>query len=491
MIILILLLMQISLLPKQIQLKNLIEDSEYELIGYGGARGGAKSHAIRELAILFGYKYGTKSLIFRRYSQELLENHVYPLFKQHPELRKYFNKTEKVLYDNNGNPIVKMGYADSEDDIHKFQGTEYDIVFIDEATQCTQPMIEFLRTSNRTTNSSLQKAKMVLTMNPGGVGHAYIKRLFIDKIYQDNENPDDYVFIQSHVWDNVYWLWQYIQEKNISVKNYYHDLSEKQRKELCLEHSSYAKNLASLPEELKLAYLYGDWEIFGGMFFKEFNKNRQVIKPFEIPTEWKLISSIDPGFSSPCSFGLTAQDFEKNIYRIATYYEAGKNPEQHAKDIVGFLNSELIQKLTGGKKPELNISGRDAWARRDRYSILASEKTFADVFLEHGLHLTPAVTDRIPGWWAWKSLFPDRYLLFKSLNEPLLKQMTSIESDPKNVEDIQGKGNDREVEDHAIDEQRYGIMSLYTPIKKSSEPDANPGRDDTQRDNFTNPYSKY
>lgn len=464
---------KIKLLPKQKVLKNLIQGNTASWIGYGGARGGAKSYAVRELALFFGFhkKYKLKSLIFRRFSKELLNNHILPLYNSHPKVMTLFNKSEKILYDEQKNPVISFGYADSESDIYTFQGMEYDLIFIDEATQCTENQINFLRTTNRTTKSGF-KPKMILTMNPGGVSHAFIKRIFVDKIFRGNENSTDYKFIYSHLWDNVYWVLQKLAEHGYTVDDYYKKWNEEQRRNFCLSYSDYASKLAGLPHELKLAYLYGDWNIFGGSFFKGFDPSKQIIAPFLIPKEWKLTASIDPGFSSPCSFGLTARDFEGNYYRIYTYYEKEKSSPEHRNAIVSLLKDpkSVVNKLTGGKMPDIFVAGRDAFAKKDRYAIISSEKTFADLFADDGFYLIPAFTDRKQGWWAWKSLFSDtlaepKYFIFSGFNNSLIDEINSAVSDNKEPEDLSGKGNDPSVSDHALDEQRYGLMALFKPVK--------------------------
>jgi phage terminase large subunit len=457
--------LRIDLQPKQKELYRIIKDTDYSFIGYGGSNGGAKSHAIRDVnLILCLQNRKINTLIFRRLANDLLENHINPFFAKYPAMRKYFNKTEKIIYFPNGS-LTKFGYADSEDDIYSFQGKEYDYIYIDEATHCTQEMIQFLRTRNR--SKILKKAKMVCTMNPGGIGHAYIKRIFIDKDYQENENPADYYFLPAKIYDNVIWSLNALHQQNISVSEYY-SWNDEKRRDFTYRHSDYAKALAALPEQLKLAYLEGDWDVFGGMFFKGFDIKSQAVEPFETDPNWKLIGSLDPGFSSPCSFGLTAEDYKGNLYRIYTYYEAGRNAQDHADAIWQLLNSKtsILYPILKGKKPNMIVAGHDAWAKKDRFSIIANELTFEDVFRAKGLYLTKAVTDRIPGWWAWKSYIPNRYFIFNRFNKPLIEQMSAVVSDKKDVEDIQGKGNDPAVEDHSLDEARYSIMSLFKPKER-------------------------
>ena len=52
-----------------------------------------------------------------------------------------------------------------------------------------------ITTSVRTTRRDWQ-VRFYYTCNPGGVGHAYIKRLFIDRRYKEGERPEDYRFIR-------------------------------------------------------------------------------------------------------------------------------------------------------------------------------------------------------------------------------------------------------------------------------------------------------
>ena len=455
--------------PKQLELMNVIERSnKYEMLGFGGARGGAKSHGIRDLAIYFGYKYNIQSLIFRRLRDDLMKNHVYPLLKLHPELRPYFNKTEMILYNRIGNPIIKFDYAEREEEIEKVgQGTEYPLVFIDEATQSTQGMIEYLTTCNRDSRELLPSIpKTILTMNPGGVGHAFCKRIFVDKQYLGNEEPGTYYFIHAHVWDNIMWCMPELKKQNITINEYYYDWTEEQRKDFTIKYSTYAKRLSRLPQDKMLAALYGDWEVFGGMFFKHFSKD-QVIKPFRIPEGWELGASMDPGFASPLSFGLMAKDYKGNIYRIATYYNIDKIPN-HARAIKDWLTKDdsPLYPYLKGRMPDWIVSGLDAFSKLQKNSIVSSEDTVEDYFNEVGLYLERANTARIPGWWKVKGLIPERLFIFEGLNEPLITQITSVESDKKVVEDIQGRGNNPDVEDHALDEIRYGIQRIYTPAEE-------------------------
>ena len=431
------------------------------------------SFGVRQLAIYLSRKYKIPVLVLRRYRDDLLKNHIYPLLRTYPFLDKYFNKTELILFDENKRVLIKFDYAETEDDIYKVaQGTEYPIIFVDEATQLPQFSLEYIKTANRDAGGLFPKReKIIYTANPGGISHAYLKRIFVDKIYQANEKAEDYYFIQSHVWDTVFWSVKQLYKQGFTVDDYYYNWTEKQRIEFTMKYSTYAKTLAGLPEQLKMAYLFGDWNVFGGMFFKDFSTQLEVIDPFPIPEGWPLVGCLDPGFASPLSYSLLTKDYKGNVITIASYYKVDKIPN-HVQEIKNWLsnpNSPIYPYLRG-RQPDYTVAGRDAFSKLDKNAMMSNEDTLEFYFNNAGIPLirgNDGAHTRVPNWWTWKGLIPLRYFIFKNLgNENLITQMASIESDKNNPEDIKGCGNDTNVEDHAVDANKLGIAALITPRKK-------------------------
>ena len=147
-------------------------------VGFGGARGGGKSWAVRTKAKLLALRFpGIKILIIRRTYPELLNNHINILM---PELKgaARYNKSEKVFNFACGSTI-KLGYCANDGDLLQYQGTEYDVIFFDEATQLTAYQMKTITACLRGVNSFPKR--VYYTCNPGGVGHQYIKRIFIDR----------------------------------------------------------------------------------------------------------------------------------------------------------------------------------------------------------------------------------------------------------------------------------------------------------------------
>ena len=129
---------------------------------------------------------------------------------------------------------LELGYCDNEGDVSRYQGAEYDVVGFEEATLFPEEWIVMITTSVRTTRRDWQ-VRFYYTCNPGGVGHAYIKRLFIDRRYKEGERPDDYRFIRATVLDN---------------------------KVLMEADPGYIDRLRALPPAKRRAHLEGDWSVY-------------------------------------------------------------------------------------------------------------------------------------------------------------------------------------------------------------------------------------
>ena len=168
-------------------------------VGYGGARGGGKSHVLRIKALGGALTYpDIRILIVRREYPELEQGIIIPMRKMIPaELATYNGGMHMFTFYNGA--IIKFGHYGSGDDV-EYQGQEYDWIFIDEATQFTEEQFRTLGACLR--GATKIPRRMYLTCNPGGIGHAWVKRLFIDREYQDGEKEKDYTFIHATVDDN-------------------------------------------------------------------------------------------------------------------------------------------------------------------------------------------------------------------------------------------------------------------------------------------------
>lgn len=233
-------------------------------VAYGGARGGGKSWALREKAKRLALKWpGIRILIIRKNLDDLRQNHINPLRHEIPEAVARYRELDKTFYFANGSTL-KMAYFKTDHDADKFQGQEYDIIGIDEATQLLEHTFVVLKACLRGANNFPKR--IYLTCNPGGVGHAWVKRLFIERDFLPNENGDDYAFIQALVDDNP---------------------------KLNRADPHYMRQLEELPEELRRMWRYGDWDVVVGQYFNEFRREQHVMEPRRIPSRWRRYRAID------------------------------------------------------------------------------------------------------------------------------------------------------------------------------------------------------
>ncbi|MBR2474833.1 MAG: phage terminase large subunit [Clostridia bacterium] len=409
-------------------------------VGYGGARGGGKSWVVRDKAKRLCLHYpGIKTLVIRRTYPELVNNHVTPLKKDIPIAVAKYNKTDKEFWFRNGSTI-KFGYCNNEGDLLQYQGAEYDVIFIDEATQLPELWVKEIVACCRGVNNFPKR--VYYTMNPGGASHGYFKRIFIDRKYEKGENPSDYFFIQALVTDN---------------------------KALMKSQPEYIQQLEALPPKLRKAWLEGDWDIFEGQFFEEFTDRPEnyhtkqwthVIKPFDIPDGWKIYRSFDWGYNKPFSCGWWAVDYDGVIYRILELYGCKETPNEGVKWTPPQVFAEIHRIETEhrwlrGKKIQ-GIADPAIWDAETGESI-------AEVAAKHQVYFTPGDHKRLPGWMQVhyrlcfdENGFPMMYIFDNC--KAFIRTIPLLQYDEHRVEDLDSDG-----EDHVADEVRYFCMSR--PIK--------------------------
>lgn len=416
-------------------------------IGFGGARGGGKSWAVRTKAKLLAVRYpGIEILIVRRTYPELVRNHIKYLRKDLLGVAKY-NDKDKVFKFKNGSAINFM-YCANDADLDVLQGAEYDVIFFDEATQLSEFQMKSIVACLRGANEFPKR--VYYTCNPGGQGHAYIKRIFIDRKYEEGEDPEDYIFIQSLVTDN-----------EVLLKS----------------QPDYVKQLDALPPKLRKAWRDGRWDVFEGAYFEEFRATpdkemcitagitveeaaedgrwTHVIKPFEIPKDWKIFRSYDWGYVKPFSCAWWAVNYEDVAFRILELYGCTGVPNEGLK----WSNKVQFDKIAEIEREHPWLAGKQIRGVADP-SIWDGSRgiSAAEEAEKHQLWFEPGINDRIPGWMQVRERlkfdengYPMMY--FFDNCKAAIRTMPLMMYDEHIPEDL-----DSDLEDHACDEIRYFCM---------------------------------
>lgn len=416
--------------PQEKQLKFFSAKEKY--VAYGGARGGGKSWALRRKMILMCLRYhGLSVLIVRKSYAELRENHIRPMCAELCDVADYIDSRKTFEFKNGSH--IKMGYCDSESDVDRYQGQEFDIIALDEATQLTEYQFQTFKGCLRGANSFPKR--IYITCNPGGVGHGWVKRLFIDREYREGENGEDYSFIPASVYDN---------EALLSLD------------------PDYVNRLKSLPPALRDAWLYGKWDAFAGQFFPEFDMSLHTVEEYAVPPEWQRYCAIDYGLDMLAAvFVALTPDGNAVVY-----------DEVYEKDLIVSEAAKRIKEKSEGVCQF--IAPSDLWSRQKD-----SGKSIYELFCENGVYLTKISPERVQSFLClkeWLKPLSDengkrksRMVIFRRCAN-LIRCLPQLLHDPQKPGDASTKPHEIT---HAPDALRYFASSrafYLQPHEKKEKP---------------------
>ena len=380
---------------------------------------------------------------------------------------------------------IFLRYMQYELDVHKYQGREFQYVGFDELTHFTEFQYTYMFSRCRSSAEGLL-CYMRASANPGGTGHAWVKRRFITgtpphkdrrykkRFFKRKRDPETGQFVEvvAHSKDPMAYSRAFMPANrfdNPSIQDV----------------SMYETQIRAMSDPvLAESILTGNWDLFSGLYFTKFSPQVHVIKPFEIPRWWTKIVGIDWGFAAPCAVIWMAIDDSKppNTYRYDEIYVSEMVPGKVA---------ELIKKHNGRNncgEPSWYYGGRDMWTKnplswRREETPAYTPHTIVNAFADEGIVVTLANQDRKQGWalmhrqMDWDGeINPDgtmeysvndvgivkepNYYLIEGKCPHLQTQLTDAVRDEKNVEDIDGN-----IEDHALEADRYADMHLMSSMK--------------------------
>jgi len=418
--------------PQPKQLEFMAATTRY--VCYGGARGGGKSHAIRMKSYVMALKYsGINILIVRRTYPELYENHIRPMIEMTVDVAKYVDKSKTLTFVNKSR--IKFGYCNGDFDVEQYQGQEYDVLFIDEATHFTEYMFDWLNATVRGVNDFPKRT--YLTCNPGGVGHSWVKEKFV------NSTRTDSTFIFATVDDNAI-----LKKKD----------------------PGYLKMLEALPEGLREAWLKGNWDSFVGQYFRMWNREIHVMEPFEVPSHWRRYRALDYGLDM-LAVVWVAIDEDNNAYVYKELHESNLNIYDAAQRIHEVNGDNGIN----ADKIYETLAPGDLFARSQ-----VNGKTVDEMFRSAGVSFTKASNERVAGWQAlaeWLRVEnigngvagTSRMKVFNNCHN-LIRCLPQLQADERNPTDCATRPHEIT---HVCDALRYFAITYSrksNPPKKETDP---------------------
>ena len=172
--------------PKQMEANDVINKKKFVL--YGGAMGGGKSFLLRWklLSILLAHAARGKPNItvglFCEDYPALQDRHISKIKNEFPEWLGTYRGDDHnfILKPEFGGGVIAFRNLDKAE---KYQSVEFAAIGVDELTKISEEDFIDLRTRLRW--PGIDNPKFIGATNPGGTGHLWVKRLWIDRQFPE------------------------------------------------------------------------------------------------------------------------------------------------------------------------------------------------------------------------------------------------------------------------------------------------------------------
>lgn len=458
-------------------------NAPYTRIGFGGPKGGGKSYGARGISFTLTYKIPIVVVLIRSRLKTLDRNHIIPAKN---ELREFidagfvdYNAKEKIFYMPSGGMVQYMHCA-TEKDVDQFDGVSADLYIFEEAGHFSKTMIDGIIKNNRASDIAINRGakyrpRSLFTFNWGGPGHNYLRRVFWDRIYTENEKPDQFFFIFADI---------------------------RQNRALLDRNPEYIQNLRQLPTRLRDAYLTGDPDALVGTVFMivpqaHYVRPQDFMEKWEdqftgetkwlVPEDWRIMGSLDAGYGAPTSYGHYAVSPEGRRVKLFTYYwnpaEQGDQklrPPAHVSNIMKRIRG---CEFTRGVSPEFIASDSYAF-QHGQMGVQSGDVTWEDLFAEEGIPLYPVKYERKTALQALHTslhfefdenndelIIEPKLQFLEGYNDATIEELRSIQPSRTDPDDIDSDGDD-----HAIDETKNMNLCAeappeFVPVKEKQKTD--------------------
>lgn len=146
---------------------------------YGGSAGGGKSSAGLIAAVQYAHEPRHAALVLRRtYADLSLPGAIMDRSLEWWRGKAHWNDNKKTWTFPSGATIT-FGYLQTEGDVYRYQGAEFQTIIFDELTQFTEQQYRYLFSRLRRAEGAAIPLRMRAMSNPGGIGHEWVRRRFL------------------------------------------------------------------------------------------------------------------------------------------------------------------------------------------------------------------------------------------------------------------------------------------------------------------------
>lgn len=420
---------------------------------YGGARGGGKTDGVLGDWIAHQQAVGRHAIgVFFRRSLPQLSEAIARAHELYTPLGARWNEQKKRFLFPNGARLA-FRFLERDRDAENYQGHSYTRVYIEEVTNFPLPApIDKLRATIRSAHVQQTALGMRLTGNPGGPGHNWVKKRYIDPA------PNGYEIIKERLRDPFTGEWRETERVFIPSK-----LSDNRL--LMEQNPDYALQLQlSGSKQLVKAWLFGLWDVVDGAFFAEFDPAVHIL-PDElidrIPSHTMVFRAMDWGYARPFSVGWYAVSDgswglpRDALVKIQEWYGWTGQPNEGIR-----LDAALVAEGVRERDEAL----RRNFGLRVRYGVADPSifirdggPSIAEMMIKH-VTWARADNKRVPGWQNVRRRLRVQdgkaMLYFLESCTESIRTLPSLQHSERDPEDLDTDG-----EDHAADEIRYACSS--------------------------------
>lgn len=420
---------------------------------FGGARGGGKTEGSIGDWLLHAEEYGENaSGIFFRRTLIQLDDVIKRTRRMFSKVgAKYSTQTKTWVFPNGAQ--LKFRYLERDSDAEEYQGHEYTRVYVEEVTNFPSPVPIMLLLGTVRSGHGVQ-CGIRLTGNPGGAGHSWVKRRYIDpapagyKVIREKVKlPDGYVSPVAG-----------IEMERVFIPSQLRD-----NPKLLQNDPAYVGRLATTGSaQLVKAWLTGDWDIAVGAYFTQFDRRKHVLPVRIVPhiPPWcARFAALDWGYAKPFSVGWYAvSDGSFGLPRGALikyreWYGTNGRPNEGLRITATEVAAGILVREASDKI--LNRVADPAIFQRDNGPSIGENFAIGNV------HFSRADNRRLTGWNQVRQALVGENgipMLYVTDNcTQTIEQFESVPSDTDNPDDV-----DTDAEDHAMDETRYAVMSRFS-----------------------------
>ena len=266
-------------------------------------------------------------------------------------------------------------HCEHENDVFSYQSKQFDFLLVDEATHFSWFIIDYLLTRNRATVSGVRPFA-VLGSNPGNIGHSWYMDLFdLDHLRRNIKNGvyENVLHVRNpnNKWTDTFFIPAFLEDNQIGVGR----------------DPDYEKRLMERDPTTAAALRHGDWSVFTGQALREWDPDKHVCDPFEIPGKWAKWRAVDWGWDHPfCCLWFAKEPGTGRVYVYREVLQSGLTDQEQA---------HLVAENTPYTEA-INITWADPsmWNSKNVNGVV---KSAADSYIENGIYLMKADNNRIGG----------------------------------------------------------------------------------------------